>query len=92
MNTKLNCVENWPELAKQANWTVGKLAKQCKVSPRTLERFFLKNMVKSPKTWLLEQRQQQAGNLLHNGYSVKELASILGYKYPSHFSLEFKRY
>jgi AraC-like DNA-binding protein len=93
MNSKLNHIENWSELGKQAIWSVGKLAKFCCVSSRTLERFFLKNMSKSPKKWLLEQRQRQAGDLLReNGKSIKEIAAQLGYKHTHHFSLEFKRY
>ena len=90
---KLDDSRDWLALAKQANWSVTKLARLCNISVRTLERHFVKAMGKSPKTWLLEQRQRQAGELLReNGRSVKEIASKLGYKQAHHFSLEFKRY
>jgi transcriptional regulator GlxA family with amidase domain len=60
MNSKLNHVKNWPELAQAANWSAAILAKKCGVSVRTLERHFLKEMGKSPKAWLAETRQQLA--------------------------------
>jgi AraC-like DNA-binding protein len=92
MNTRLNQKPNWPELARQANGSVAKLAKLCGVSVRTLERYFLKNMGKKPKTWLVEQRQKQAIQLLRNGASVKVTASLLGYRFAHHFSREFRNY
>jgi AraC-like DNA-binding protein len=90
MNTKLNHNPDWPKLAKQANWSVTKLASFCKVSPRTLERHFRRSTGKSPKEWLAEQRQRQALELLRDGSSVKETASLLGYSHAHHFSREFK--
>jgi transcriptional regulator GlxA family with amidase domain len=92
MNTKLNHIQNWHELAKDANWSAAKLAKLCCVSLRTLERHFLKNMGKSPKAWLSEQRLQRAINLLQDGSSVKETAGLLGYKHPNHLTNRFKKH
>ena len=57
MNSKLNYIENWPERAREAQWCVAALAKKSGASTRTLERHFLKEMGKSPKAWLEEQRQ-----------------------------------
>jgi AraC-like DNA-binding protein len=90
VNTQLNHVQDWPSLARQAKWSVAELAKICKVSIRTLERHFEKNMGSLPKTWLREQRQKLAIELLREGASVKETASHLGYRHPQHFSREFK--
>jgi len=92
MNSKLNYIQNWPELAKQANWSASKLAKICGVSMSTLERYFLKRMGKSPKGWLSGQRQQQAAAILQEGVTVKETAYYLGYKHPSHLTNEFKKH
>jgi transcriptional regulator GlxA family with amidase domain len=92
MNTKLNHNPDWSKLASEANWSVAKLAKQCGVSVRTLERHFLKEMGTNPKHWLAEQRQKQAMELLRDGSTVKETASQLGYRYPNHFSREYKGY
>jgi AraC-like DNA-binding protein len=57
---------------------------------RTLERHFLQELGKTPKSWLSEQRQHQALGLLRNGSSVKETAAILGFKHATHFSRDFK--
>jgi transcriptional regulator GlxA family with amidase domain len=92
MNTPLNCIQNWPELAQQANWSVVDLSKLCRVSVRTLERHFLKKMRETPKVWLTKQRHEWARQQLQRGCSVKETASRTGYKYPSTFSREFSKH
>jgi len=92
MNTQLNYINNWPERAKDANWSASTLAKKCDVSLRTLQRYFLSSMNKSPREWLVEQRQIQASELLRQGLSVKQVASKLGFRYPHHLSREFKKY
>ena len=91
MNNHLHHIQNWPELGQQAKWCAATLAKNCGVSLRTLERYFLKEMGKSPKVWLSEQRQQQASKLLRDGSSVKETAECLNYKHPSHLTNAFKK-
>lgn len=92
MNSLMHQIQNWPELAKETNWHAAALAKKCGVSVRTLERYLLKQMGKSPKAWLAEQRQLQAFELLGNGLSVKEAATSLGYAHATQFSHNFKRY
>jgi transcriptional regulator GlxA family with amidase domain len=91
MNTKLNYIQNWQELAKVTNWQAAALAKKCGVSVRTLERHFIKKMGISPKAWLAEIRQNQTVALLKKGLSIKEVASILQYKHPSHLTNAFKK-
>ena len=91
MNTKLSHIQNCPELARQVNWSVSKLAAHCGVSKRTLRRYFLKTMCQNPKAWLAGQRQKQAIELLRDGSSVKETSSQLGYQNPETFSREFKK-
>jgi len=66
------------------------LAKECNVSVRTLHRHFLKHIGKNTKTWLAEQRQYQAIELLRDGSSIKEVASCLGYKQSVNFTRKFK--
>ena len=92
MNTKLNQNPDWPKLARQANWSVAKLAKLCRVSSRTLERHFMNSMKMSPKAWMADERQKEAMELLRDGSSIKETAWSLGYKHAQHFSREFKHY
>jgi transcriptional regulator GlxA family with amidase domain len=90
MNTKLDHLQNWPELAREAKWSVSALAKNCGVSVRTLHRHFLKQMGKNTKTWLAEQRQRNARELLCDGSSIKATASCLGYKQPTNFTRKYK--
>ncbi len=92
MNTRLNHVQNWPELAHQASWSAAKLAKKCNISVRTLHRYFLKTMGKNTKTWLAEQRQRNAHDLLRKGSSIKETATCLGYKQPTNFTRKYKNH
>ena len=92
MNSKLNKIQKWPELASEANWSTGALASNTRVSVRTLERFFNEQMGKSPTMWLSEQRQRRAMELLREGFSVKEVASRIGYRHSSTFSREFKKH
>ena len=88
----LKRIENWPELAKEARWSAASLAKNCRVSIRTLHRFFLKNMGVSTKAWLAEQRQHNAFHLLGSGSSIKEAAFFLGYKQSSNFTRKYKKH
>ena len=92
MNTRLKYLDEqeWLELARCAEWSVGKLAKLCNVSARGLELHFLNKMGKTPKYWLVEQRQKQALKLLRGGLLVKEVAAQLAYKKPHHFSRKFQ--
>jgi len=90
MNNRLQQIQDWPERARVAKWRAATLAKNCGVSMRTLQRYFLKEMGKSPKLWLAEQRQLDAVEVLKTCSCVKEAASNLGYKHTHHFSRDFK--
>jgi AraC family chitin signaling transcriptional activator len=90
MNTRLEHIQNWPEFAGEANWSAAALAKKCGVSVRTLHRHFFKQMGKNTKTWLAEQRQRHAIELLRDGSSIKETAFSLGYKQPTNFTRKYK--
>jgi transcriptional regulator GlxA family with amidase domain len=92
MNVRLDHIQDWWKLGEEVHWSVAALAKRAGASVRALERFFLQNMGKSPKAWLLEQRHRHAMDLLNHGCSVKETAAQLGYQYAHHFSREFKAY
>ena len=77
---------------EKAGWSVANLAKQCGVSVRTLERYFLESKGRKPKAWLNERRQQQAMKMLLQSYSVKETARRLGYSWASTFCREFRKH
>ena len=92
MRSRLSRVSNWEELAEEAGYNAKKLAERCGVSRRQLERFFPITTGKTPQQWLNYLRQQKAYELIASGQSAKEVAIRLGYKQPSHFSREFKRF
>lgn len=92
MNARLAKIQDWPELARQVNWSVAKMAKQCGVSVRTLHRHFLDYMGKSTKAWLAEQRQHNAIELLCDGSSIKETATCLGYKQQGSLTRIYKKH
>lgn len=92
MNIHLNKIQTQPELVLEAKWSASNLARKCGVSLRTLERYFLQELGKTPKAWLLEKRQQRAFEMLREGRSIKETATYLGYKYPTHFARAFKNF
>ena len=92
MNTRLKEIQNWVDLANQANWSASAVAAECNVSLRTLQRYFNYKMGKSPKAWLFEQRQKRAAELLLKGITVKQVANHLGYQHSTQLSREFKKY
>jgi AraC family chitin signaling transcriptional activator len=92
MNTKLNHIEDWLPIARQAGWSVTKMAKLCGVSVGTLRRHFLKHVGKTTRDWLTEQQQRLAIELLRDGSSIKETAGCLGYEDPTNFSRRFKQH
>ena len=92
MNSRLKDVRNWSELAKAANWSASGLACITNVSLRTLEHYFQEEFRKTPRNWLVEQRQIAAMQLFHNGASVKEASAQLGYSCSNHLSRDFKKH
>lgn len=91
MNVRLSKIQNWPDLALRARWSVSKLGELCGVSERTIERYFQKNRQMTPKEWLNELRHSHAIKRLKNGESVKRTSSELGYRNPETFCHEFKK-
>jgi DNA-binding NarL/FixJ family response regulator len=71
MNTRLNHIQNRPELAPEAKWSAPALAKNCGVLGAHIGETSPKHMSTSPKAWLAEQRQHQAVKSLHNGSTVR---------------------
>lgn len=92
INSRLKHIQNWTELAREAEWSVSALAKLCGVYGETLRQYFLKHMGGSPGAWLAEQRQHYALELLRGGSSIKETAACLGYKQQTNFTRRFKEH
>ena len=74
------------------SWMAYKHNEQAAQSTQTMVDGGLKAMGKRPQTWLCEQRQSRAVELLQDGCNVKKTATLLGYKYATHFSREFKKH
>jgi AraC-like DNA-binding protein len=91
-NSHLRRIQDWPERAHEAGYSVNALARNCGVSVRTLERFFLLAFGDAPRCWLGGLRMEKAVELLRDGSTVKETSACLGYEDPSHFSREFKNH
>jgi AraC-like DNA-binding protein len=89
MNSKLNHIQNWPELVQQANWSISLLAEKSGVSTRTLERYMFRKFGKCPRSWMAEQRQRRAIELFQNGSNVNETAVSLAYQHARNFSSKF---
>ena len=83
LKTKLDSesrCEYLKSLASQASYEPGRLAEMAEISLRQLE------------AWLRKQRMELACKLLSEAHSVKDAAYVLGFRHPSHFCKEFKRY
>jgi AraC-like DNA-binding protein len=92
MRSRLTQIKNWEHLGEAANYSLGAFAKSCGTSIRQLERYFLQSRGVTPSQWLNELRQRKALQLIREGASVKEAAAKLGFKQPSHFSRQFKKF
>ena len=89
-NCRLERIQDWPQRAHDAKFSVKALAKSCGVSVRALERFFVAVFGCKPRQWLKTLRMQKAIKLRREGSNVNETADHLGYHDRSHFSREFK--
>jgi AraC-like DNA-binding protein len=92
VNSPLHRIQNWPQLADDAKYSVKAMAGACGVSVRVLERFFRAAFGERPRQWLKRHQMQRAAELLRNGSNVNETAGRLGYHDRSHFSRDFKKY
>jgi AraC-like DNA-binding protein len=91
LNSPLQSIQSWRQLAHEAGYSVKALAENCGVSVRALEMFFSSARRESPRRWIKRLRMQRAIELLRDGSNVNETAGCLGYHDRSHFSREFKK-
>ena len=77
-------------MAMEAQFKPGRLARQCGVSLRTLQRHFNKTYGITATEWLRSVRMKEAYARLTGGHRIKEVAIDLGYRQISHFSRDFK--
>lgn len=73
--------------------SVSQLAEACHVSPGHLSRVFKKFCDESPWQMLTRLKLNRAGELLlHGELMIKEVAGVIGFEDPYHFSRVFKQY
>ena len=81
---------HWRLLAEESNYSPLRMAEQCRVSLRHLERRFKLEVGFPPRVWLKWQRLKTALARLQGTASIKEIAYSLHYCQVSHFCRDFK--
>ena len=84
--------EYWQSQAGPAEYNARKLADLSQISLRQLERYFRADFGRPPQEWLSQKRIERACEMLQEAESIKEVAYKVGFKQPSHFCREFKRW
>ncbi|MGB6178826.1 AraC family transcriptional regulator [Carnobacterium sp.] len=75
------------------NFTIEYLSNTIKIERTYLFRLFKKYKSISPKTYLIQYRLNKSAELLKKtSYSIEEIAYLVGFNYPSHFSRQFSIY
>lgn len=92
MQSRLNVYTDrqWKAVAADNAFSVSRVAKQCEVTVRQLERFIQEKFKQSPHAWMRSVRLGLAVELLLEAATVKEVANELGYRRVSHFCSDFK--
>ena len=91
MGRRLEAIQEWETLAKQADYQPGNMAALCPISLRQLERFFAEKFHQTPGEWVRLLRCRLALQLISEGYSTKAAAAELRFASESHFCHEFKK-
>jgi transcriptional regulator GlxA family with amidase domain len=91
MNSRLDRITNWTELAQGASYKPASMAALAPASLRQLERYFLKKFDKTPRDWARELQCEKARELIKLGYSNKATASALGFTNEAEFCRIFKK-
>src|SRR5712671_5883446 len=92
MGKHLKSIENWAELAESANSLSEILQRTNARNARQLRRQSRQRFGISTIEWLEAQKLQRARRLLLDGEQIKNVATALGYKHVSNFSLWFTRH
>jgi AraC-like DNA-binding protein len=82
----------WRTLAEKSGYSAKLVCKELNVSRRQLERYTHALFGISPQRWLHKERLIAASELLRHESSIKSVSFRLGFRWPSHFSREFKLY
>lgn len=82
---------DWQTLAVAGMFRPSAVADLCRVSARTVQRYFKKSYGCTLGEWLRSYRLEIAYQKLTAGEPIKCVALDLGYKQLSHFSRDFKK-
>src|SRR6266850_5477829 len=91
MSTRLFRIQEWEQLAQEADFQPSKMAPLCGVSLRQLERFFKEHRHTTPSYWLRQLQCRLGKQLIAEGFSTKATAAELKFGSDSHFCREFKK-
>lgn len=91
MSGNLLTIEEWEQVAKEADFSPAKMATLCSISERQLQRLFRKHLRCTPSRWLRDLQCRMAKQLIAQGYSNKAAAAELKFSSESHFCREFKK-
>lgn len=91
VNGSLLTIEQWEQVAREAEFNAAKMASLCSISERQLQRLFRRHLHCTPSHWLRELQCRLARDLIIQGYSNKAAANALKFANESHFCREFKK-
>jgi AraC-like DNA-binding protein len=91
VNGSLLTIEQWEQVAREADFNSAKMASLCSISERQLQRLFRQHLHCTPSHWLRELQCRLARELIAQGYSNKAAANELRFANESHFCREFKK-
>jgi len=84
-------IEQWEQVAREADFNSAKMASLCSISERQMQRLFRQHLHCTPSRWLRELQCRLAKDLITQGYSNKAAANELKFANESHFCREFKK-
>ncbi len=81
MNSRLDAIVDWEELAFLARYRVAELAAKVGCCARTLQHYIRDRFLKAAHLWLTELRMKRAVEFLKTGRAIKEIARGLGFSF-----------
>ncbi len=83
---------NLADLALDCGYKVNQVSEHLNISPRQLERQFLRTIGISPKYWMRLQRMIRARHLIRSGRPLKAIALDLGFTKYDKFAKEMRQF
>jgi len=91
MKRPLNLPQDWPQLARDVNYSVSELSKRLARKYKAVYRVTQQKVGMSPKQLLLFRCMCDAGEALASGTQVKQIFDQFGFSDSAHFSRAFTR-